>query len=620
MISKGSDLDPVGPGQEGMRTTPPRPPLRVSWQVPIVGYSQSRRLGEVHESKKYSSRMDCSCLCACGFLTSPLTYTLGLFLLTLGFSVILLSKLTLYLCSLNPKEQLGKLSFTNNNRLSVTDHNRFFMTNNHRKPKSYTCSKRSFKPMVLVFFILMLMIVPVTCGPRTRGGPSSSSSSMPTASDQYPNMIKDWDFLPGMKRWNGQPFYDFIRIWWVALTVALGTIVQDGNTLLSAAEGTDEGRDPDNDPADKVRQHNNRNARVYACILNYISPKSRVYRIAMQEFPNNGRGLFVWLREYGKLEYDETTRRELVNEWDDATMARVGIKFTAEAIWEWLDYVDELGDKINRTLSQRRKKFLDGFPESFDVIVAPERLRPDPGSYVQPNTYPSHHPLAGQPNPNAGRPDLYAMVKAFYPEWNQRIKSRNIKSVPKGYVHQVDSDHDEDKDEDENADSDDDAFAMTTPRRQITSRTVCGICGGRGHYGRVDGMDCLTKQLNITIPRSELAQTKYPNGITYPFSADVKTSRHNVSHRPSSTMHPRNQPSVSNTSKPRTAVHRPSKTRSKPKHVKHIDEAEPEIEEHDEEQSHSGSEYEAQVSKLAVAFHTIDTRLNYKSYSSDSDQ
>jgi hypothetical protein len=62
-------------------------------------------------------------------------------------------------------------------------------------------------------------------------------------------MIKDWDFLPGMKRWNGQPFYDFARVWWVALVVALGTIVQDGCTLLNCAEGNDEGRnapDPDN--------------------------------------------------------------------------------------------------------------------------------------------------------------------------------------------------------------------------------------------------------------------------------------------------------------------------------------------------------------------------------------
>ena len=59
----------------------------------------------------------------------------------------------------------------------------------------------------------------------------------------------------------------------------------------------------------------------------------------MHEFPNDGHGLFVWLREYGKLEYDDTTKLELMNEWDEATMAKVGIKFTPNAIWEWLEYV-----------------------------------------------------------------------------------------------------------------------------------------------------------------------------------------------------------------------------------------------------------------------------------------
>ena len=53
----------------------------------------------------------------------------------------------------------------------------------------------------------------------------------------------------------------------------------------------------------------------------------------------------VWLREYGKLEYDDTTKLELMNEWDEATMAKVGIKFTPNAIWEWLEYVETLGDK-----------------------------------------------------------------------------------------------------------------------------------------------------------------------------------------------------------------------------------------------------------------------------------
>ena len=48
---------------------------------------------------------------------------------------------------------------------------------------------------------------------------AARSGNLPRGSDSYPNMVKYWGFLPGMKRWNGRPFYDFVRIWWVALVL-----------------------------------------------------------------------------------------------------------------------------------------------------------------------------------------------------------------------------------------------------------------------------------------------------------------------------------------------------------------------------------------------------------------
>ena len=88
-------------------------------------------------------------------------------------------------------------------------------------------------PAHVALMLLILCAIPTISAVPTRANPepapgsaaSASSSSMPIGSDSYPNMIKDWDFLPGMKRWNGQPFYDFARVWWAALVVALGTIV-----------------------------------------------------------------------------------------------------------------------------------------------------------------------------------------------------------------------------------------------------------------------------------------------------------------------------------------------------------------------------------------------------------
>ena len=518
-----------------------------------------------------------------------------------------------------PLDSLSSLSLSNYIPMALYFGTTYLLT----KPKS---SK-------LLIVILCVIIPPTEAAPGTRSNnPAAAASSAaagaiaavascsPIGSDSYPNMVKDWDFLPGMKRWNGQPFYDFARIWWIALVVALGTIVQDGNSLLACAEGNDEGSDATNDPPDKIRQHNSRNARLFACILNYVSPTSRVYRISLTEFANDGHGLFVWLREYGKLEYDDTTRRELVTEWDEATMAKVGIRFTPNAIWEWLEYIETLGDKLGRSLSQRRKKLLAGFPESFDVVASPERLKPDPGSYILSANYRAHHPKSGQPDPNAGRPDLYALCKAFYPEWHYRIKSGQIKSIPRGSVYEVDhADVDSNDDNDVDDDNSDDQVMYTsTPRKQITSKSVCGVCGGRGHYSKVEGMECLTKQLGIMIPRSELAQTKYPSGITFPFSNQPGPS--SASHRKSShgadfassTTRPSTRQSGKSKQFNRRPSPRPSKPsmRYKPKRVSQVDEHEDDNEEHNDKDDHPSSEGDAHVdfATLAVSYSTIDTR------------
>ena len=94
------------------------------------------------------------------------------------------------------------------------------------------------------------------------------------------------------------------------------------------------------------------------------------------------------------------------------------------------------------------------------------------------------------------------MCKAFSPEGQ-------IKAIPRGSVYKLDHSFAESSAEfDDDEESENEVLYAPTARKQITSRSVCGVCGGRGHFGKVEGMECLTKQLGITIPRSELAQTK----------------------------------------------------------------------------------------------------------------
>ena len=39
-------------------------------------------------------------------------------------------------------------------------------------------------------------------------------------------------FLPGASRWDGMPYHDFRRVWWLALCAASGNISQDGWSLF----------------------------------------------------------------------------------------------------------------------------------------------------------------------------------------------------------------------------------------------------------------------------------------------------------------------------------------------------------------------------------------------------
>ena len=478
----------------------------------------------------------------------------------------------------------------------------------------------------LIFGCLTLTfgwVTNVEAGPRvaTRSsGSGSGSGSIPKAKDFTPNMQDKWDFLPGMKRWDGIPHYDFVKIWIAALIVALGSIVQGGNTLLQCANGTDGGRSGDDSPEDQ-RDHANRRARLFACIMNYIDPTSKIHRTASEHFPNEGPKLFKWLKIVGQLAIPEETKEQYRRNFDQATMANVGIPFTPEGIFKWLNWVDDNGERggIGKSLNQKRKKFLEGFPSSFDVVITPERMKPDPGSYVLPANFPDHHPKAGEADPNGGKPDLDALARALYPEWNRRISSGHIKAVPKGSVYMA---NDEACDEcsssaygdDSDGESNQGMDAMAVSRGKVNAMMVCIVCGGLGHASNVDGMQCLTAQLGIKVPKHDLAKIKYPNGIKFP----EWSRRPNGKDRGGTS----SDAMYSEKDKKKHNPHRkhPTKDKKKLYKKKEVRQAEPEP----SESSSESEEDQAPESKFASVYHTIDirpTRRNphYQSYSSDSE-
>jgi hypothetical protein len=344
-------------------------------------------------------------------------------------------------------------------------------------------------------------------------------------------------FLPGVTRWDGIPYHDFRRIWWIALCAALGNVSQEGWSLLQTARDQDLGAAGNPGTAGQAVQSANRNQRLFGAILNYIEATSYIYRYATANFANNGRGLFNYLYEYGHLPYTSEQRTKLENEWTDATMATVGIKFTADAVFRWAEYIDNLAGKLNKSERDKRVKYLAGFPASFDVLVVAERSRGAVGSYTHPANYPAHHPNAGNAHPHAGQPDIMATAHGFYSEWARMIDKGMIKAVPKGMAYQADHsrsssygrarskssasypassrDHGY-RSTHSDGSSDDDEHANMA-RARVTKRMVCGVCGGIGHPGRVDGVgSCLTALLGHRVDHADLSRMTYPDGYNPP--------------------------------------------------------------------------------------------------------
>ena len=366
--------------------------------------------------------------------------------------------------------------------------------------------------------------------------------------------------------WNGVPRRDFRRIWFAALVVALGAIFQDGWTLLQTARDEDAGG-PGNpgvgaNAATAQRQSLNRNHRLFMSILKYIDKLSSIYKMATSHFNHDGRGLFNYLWVYGHKPYTPKQNQKRENVWKDASVMTLRIPIDEDTPQSWKEWCMEHGSRLNKSLADIRTKYLEGFPDNFDVVIMPERAslaNAGMGNYVLPNVYPAHFPahLAGNANPQAGQPDLDTLATYLSTVWVDMMLQDKIKAPPKGSVHEVGI-----AQSGQNlginpgfegivaTNGDVNAVNMTSrpgfeshsglfgafqivpvldpssgtvqnqifavKRDSITPQTLCYVCGGRGHVSRIDGITCSTIELGVQIPRPLLETTTYSDGITFP--------------------------------------------------------------------------------------------------------
>ena len=398
--------------------------------------------------------------------------------------------------------------------------------------------------------IAMLMVQPVVA-PR----------------DSAPNRDDNYHVLQGMSEWNGVPRRDFRRVWFAALVVALGAIFQDGWTLLQTARDEDAGG-PGNpgigaNAATAQRQSQNRNHRLFMSILKYIDKLSSVYKMATNHFNHDGRGLFNYLWTFGHKPYTLKQNQKRENVWKDASIMALRIPIDEDTPQVWKEWCVEHGTRLNKTLADIRTKYLEGFPDNFDVVIMPERAslaNAGMGNYVLPNVYPAHFPahLAGNAHPQAGEPDLDTLATYLSTVWIDMMLQDKIKAPPKGSVHEVtiapsaqnscvNTGHainqisgpvgntpglsSEEPDFETRSglfgafqivpvlDPDTGTIQnqiFSVKRDSIGPQTLCYVCGGRGHVSRIDGITCSTIELGVQIPRPLLETTTYSDGITFP--------------------------------------------------------------------------------------------------------
>ena len=398
-----------------------------------------------------------------------------------------------------------------------------------------------------------------------------------------PAIVNDWA-TKDLSPWDGKADPSFRLGWFRLLKVMLGNIYQDRDTLLRCAMGQDVGFQDAVGPGGvnpsqvEVDQHRMRKRRLGAVILQKMTPNTYCHILFTSDpsFMNDGVAMYNFLFVQGHRAHSQHEVTELQNSWQSATMSNVGIKLDENGLNNWRNWIERMGEILHKGNMQKRRKFYDGLPESFESVVGFESSRPDAGSFLLDANYPAHHPLAGQVNPQGGQPDLSAIVAAFTPSWVNKVKARKIQAVPKGMANLIDVDTTETvfqavaghphswwedtstSHEQSNSDQlfstescdvfqvgmqpEDDwpedcqvqassngdgatdtgmAYVLRAEDKDKYMKSPCFTCGGFGHHSSVDGQKCLTAQLGIQVDRSFLQKVTYPDGMSNPFARAV---------------------------------------------------------------------------------------------------
>ena len=274
--------------------------------------------------------------------------------------------------------------------------------------------------------------------------------------------------------WNGLPCLDFGEKVLNLLNNGLGSMNIKSGTLLATIRRTDPGGVLGNPPRaaappDVVEESNQRNLKAFCCLLNYIDPRSELYKHFMRDFNCDGIAVYNVIVAVGPIPTPPRVVRSREDAWSRMTMDVLRFSYDIKGFFAWAECVSAYGRKIGKDGVQMRDKFVEGLPPFFDAEKS--NMRHD-NRFVYPPLWggiPGYagSPIAGNAHPLAGDPDHSRMARAYIADWT--TKSSTVrKSIPHGMVRSVDMVLEPDE-------------IVELLAKDVGDKTKCYVCGGEGH-------------------------------------------------------------------------------------------------------------------------------------------
>ena len=274
--------------------------------------------------------------------------------------------------------------------------------------------------------------------------------------------------------WNGLPCLDFGEKVLNMLNNGLGSMNIKNGTLLATIRRTDPGGVLGNPPRaaappDIVEESNQRNLKAFCCLLNYIDPRSELYKHFMRDFNCDGIAVYNVIVAVGPIPTPPRVVRSREDAWSRMTMDVLRFSYDIKGFFAWAECVSAYGRKIGKDGVQMRDKFVEGLPPFFDAEKS--NMRHD-NRFVYPPLWggiPGYagSPIAGNAHPLAGDPDHSRMARAYIADWT--TKSSTVrKSIPHGMVRSVDMVLEPDE-------------IVELLAKDVGDKTKCYVCGGEGH-------------------------------------------------------------------------------------------------------------------------------------------